>query len=511
VLSPEGGVVEFANAGEVAERQVAPAAPPVGDAYAERQTSRAGLMRRLLIAADVAGLTVAFAVVQLLIGDNGVRDAVSPSDKPWLFIVSIPFWFLGANLIGLYSNDAERADHSTSDELARVFVLMTVGVFLAAWVAADIAGHNPDELKLRSFWGVAIVAISGLRIIARTIARRRTSYSQTTVIVGAGEVGQLIARKLMQHVEYGLNLIGFVDARPRARRTHLAEFPVLGGLDDLEKLVAKRGVDRVVVAFSSDPHHEVITRVRRLREIGIQVDIVPRFFEAIGPKLDVHAVEGVPLLGLAPVHPSHVRMAVKRTIDVLGASLAFVVFAPILVCAALAIKLESPGPVLYRQVRLGRNQRRFTLLKFRTMKADTDDREHRKYIAAMRSADASPNENGLFKLLRPDAITRVGAFLRRTSLDELPQLINVLKGDMSLVGPRPCIPYEVEHFSPHHFERFRVPAGLTGLWQVSARAHSTFAEALDMDVLYAQNHSLGLDLRLLARTPLQLLRARETA
>jgi lipopolysaccharide/colanic/teichoic acid biosynthesis glycosyltransferase len=151
------------------------------------------------------------------------------------------------------------------------------------------------------------------------------------------------------------------------------------------------------------------------------------------------------------------------------------------------------------------------MLKFRTMRSDTDESSHRAYIAETMRLPVATEDNSLFKLDRSAEITRVGRWLRRTSLDELPQLLNVLNGDMSLVGPRPCLPYEVAHFAPHHFDRFLVPAGLTGLWQVSARAHSPFGEALDLDVLYAQSWSFGLDLSLLARTPLQLLRPSGTA
>jgi lipopolysaccharide/colanic/teichoic acid biosynthesis glycosyltransferase len=156
------------------------------------------------------------------------------------------------------------------------------------------------------------------------------------------------------------------------------------------------------------------------------------------------------------------------------------------------------------------NRREFTVLKFRTMRTETTSEAHEAYVRATMTANALPESNGLYKLERHDAITPFGRWLRRTSLDELPQFLNVLRGDMSLVGPRPCLAYETEYFQPHHFQRFAVPAGLTGLWQVTARAHSTFGEALDMDVSYALGWSFGLDLRLLARTPLQLLVRRGT-
>jgi lipopolysaccharide/colanic/teichoic acid biosynthesis glycosyltransferase len=155
--------------------------------------------------------------------------------------------------------------------------------------------------------------------------------------------------------------------------------------------------------------------------------------------------------------------------------------------------------------------REFTALKFRTMRVGAGDALHREYIAQTMRTGAPAGATGMYKLERGDAVTRVGGFLRRTSLDELPQLINVLRGDMSLVGPRPCIPYETEHFAPHHFERFVVPAGMTGYWQVCARARSAFGEALDMDVAYARGWSVGLDLLLLCRTPREVLRRRGTA
>ena len=165
--------------------------------------------------------------------------------------------------------------------------------------------------------------------------------------------------------------------------------------------------------------------------------------------------------------------------------------------------------MFFRQERLGLDMQPFTCLKFRTMRVDTDPEEHRAYIESISTAAAAMNANGMYKLNRDDAVTPFGRWLRKTSLDELPQLINVLRGDMSIVGPRPCIPYELEFFQPHHVERFLVPQGITGLWQVSARANSTFGEALDMDVAYVRGWSLGLDLRLLFRTPFALLRQRK--
>ncbi|HYP48641.1 MAG TPA: exopolysaccharide biosynthesis polyprenyl glycosylphosphotransferase, partial [Thermoleophilaceae bacterium] len=333
-----------------------------------------------------------------------------------------------------------------------------------------------------------------------------------TIIVGAGEVGQLMARKVLHHPEYGLNLVGFVDADPRDRPSHLEHLPVRrSGLQALQRLVSDHDVDRVIFAFSGDPHEELLHVIRQVREAGVQVDLVPRLFEVIGPKVDIHSVEGVSMIGLPPVRPSRSARAAKRSVDLVCASLLLVATAPVFALVALLIRLDSKGPVFFRQARLGEGMREFQIVKFRTMRVDTSEDEHRSYIATIARSDSAPGEGGLFKLSQAKAVTRVGSLLRRTSLDELPQLLNVVRGDMSLVGPRPCLAYELDHFAPHHFERFLVPAGLTGLWQVSARARSTFAEALDLDVLYAQSHSFGLDLRLILRTPLLLLRRQGTA
>jgi len=189
-----------------------------------------------------------------------------------------------------------------------------------------------------------------------------------------------------------------------------------------------------------------------------------------------------------------------------GSLVLLILTAPLFAVIAWQIRRGSPGPILFRQVRLGQDMREFTALKFRTMTDERHDEEHREYLATIMNSTAQVGENGLYKLERPGSVTEAGRWLRRTSLDELPQLLNVLRGDMSLVGPRPCIAYETSLFETHHFDRFAVPAGITGLWQVTARSRATFAEALDLDVAYARGWSLALDLKILARTPTQVFR-----
>jgi exopolysaccharide biosynthesis polyprenyl glycosylphosphotransferase len=467
---------------------------------------RGWLVRRLLLAADIVGLVAAFVLAPVAVAGR------LPELVDWVALVGLlPVWVLLAKVYGLYDRDEERAAHSTVDDVVGVFHLVTVGawVLLVLGIATSVA--RPDLGKLALFWVLAIVLLTLLRGAARAAARRSLLYVQNLVIIGAGHVGQLVARKVLQHPEYGINLVGFVDDHPRERRADVSVVPVLGRTARLPEIVAKFDVDRVVIAFMRQPEPAAVDLVRSLRDLDVQVDVVPRLFDLIGPRVANHSIEALPLVGLAAARPSRSWMFVKRLIDVAGAAIALVLTAPVFAAVAIAIRHDSPGPALFRQTRLGLGMRRFTALKFRTMRVDTDDALHRRYIADTMSARATVGESGMYKLEREDAVTRVGSFLRRTSLDELPQLLNVLRGDMSLVGPRPCIPYETEQFAPHHFERFRVPAGITGYWQVWARARSTFGEALDMDVAYARSWSLGLDLRLLCRTPFEVLRRKGTA
>jgi exopolysaccharide biosynthesis polyprenyl glycosylphosphotransferase len=500
----------------VEERKAASAHTQAQASKTERRRRRGWLMRRLLVVADLAGLAVAFMGTELLLGGLFVGGSSGPDAVPLgteisLFIVTLPVWIVGAKVFGLYDRDEERAAHSTPDDVIRMFLLMTVGVFLATHVAALTHSADPDLTKLTIFWALSIVFVTAARIVARTVARRSDAYVQNTVIIGAGEIGQLVARKLLHHSEFGINLVGFVDSLPKERGSHLEELTILGGLDDLPDIVSEHNVERVIFAFSNDSHVDLLPLVRFLRDTGVQVDIVPRLFEVIGPRTDVHSIEGVSLVGLPPVRPSRTSRIAKRACDLVGAFFVLALALPVLFVIALMIKRDSPGPVFFRQKRLGKDMQEFSLLKFRTMKVDVDDHVHRDFIAATMNADSAPATNGLYKLDRGDDVTRLGRWLRRTSLDELPQLVNVIRGEMSLVGPRPCLAYETESFKPHHFDRFLVPPGLTGLWQTSARAHATFGEALDLDVLYAQSWTLGLDLLLLARTPLQLFRSGSTA
>jgi len=481
-------------------------APRERERLGRTRRNRGWFVRRFLAIADVAALLLAFVATELIFG----RSPLAAESKPLVVCLVVPLWVVAVKLFGLYDLDEERPAHSTADELGSIFNLVTVCVWAFGSFCWITGVADPDPRRLTTFWFVLLLFVTSGRACVRALARRHTSFVQNTIVVGAGDIGQLIGRKLVQHPEYALNLVGFVDNDPKAPLYGLDHLPLLGSPVEIAQIVADRDVDRVIIAYSRDENGSLLELIRTLRRLSVQIDVVPRLFDAVTPRVSMHMVEGFPLLGLTPARIPRSSRLLKRTVDVVGASVLFLLTLPVMAVVALLIRLDSPGSVFFRQVRLGAEMREFNLIKFRTMRDGTASEPHREYIRDIMDRGAAPGAGALYKLQREDAVTGVGRWLRRTSLDELPQLINVLRGDMSLVGPRPCIPYETEFFSAHHFDRFLVPAGMTGLWQVEARAHATFAEALDLDVAYARGWSFGLDMRLLLRTPLLVFHRRGT-
>jgi exopolysaccharide biosynthesis polyprenyl glycosylphosphotransferase len=465
-------------------------------------------LTRLLIASDTLALLAA-----LLVSDaaaSRAQTALPPRDLA-LFAVMLPAWLVGARLYGLYSVEGRPAMYRTAHEwvnLGHLVVLWTVAFSVVALTPQ--IDDDPARGRLLVFGVSAIALLTAGRVTSRALARRRDGYAQSAVIVGAGEVGQLVARKLLRHPEYGIDLVGFVDMPPAQRPPDIAQVPILGEVDELASIVRTFGVDRVILAFSKENDQKTLTRVRQLAGLNVHIDVVPRMFEMIGPNAGLPHVEGIPLVSISPLARSTASQRVKRAIDMVGASVVLLVTAPLFLWAAWRIPRESAGPVFYRQTRLGANMQEFTMLKFRTMTKDADESPHHAYVERSMNGQDTPAAGQLYKLDRSDVVTPTGRWLRRTSLDELPQLINVLQGKMSLVGPRPCLAYETEYFAPHHFERFQAPAGITGLWQVTARAQASFAEALEMDVVYVRDWSLALDLSLILRTPIEVLRQRRS-
>jgi FlaA1/EpsC-like NDP-sugar epimerase len=274
---------------------------------------RGWLVRRMLLLADVVGLAIAFLFAEWVVGRHGALRNV---DGPTAFLTfALPAWIVVAKLCGLYDRDEERMDHGAADDVVGVFHIVTAGAWLFFALAYMTKVADPDVPKLLVFWAAAIVFVSVGRATARAYCRRRINYLQNTIIVGAGEVGQLVGRKLLEHPEYGINLVGFVDAEPRERREDLAHVTLLGPPDRLPALVRLFDIERVIIAFSNDPHERTRDLIRSLKDLDVQVDIVPRLFELVGPGVGIHTVEGLPLVGLAPMRLSRSSRFLKRALD----------------------------------------------------------------------------------------------------------------------------------------------------------------------------------------------------
>jgi exopolysaccharide biosynthesis polyprenyl glycosylphosphotransferase len=376
--------------------------------------------------------------------------------------------------------------------------MVTVGAWLFFSFAYLTRVAHPNLPKLLLFWALAIALVSVGRATARAYCRRRINYLQNTIIVGAGEVGQLVGRKLLKHPEYGINLVGFVDAEPRERRPDLEQLTMLGPPDRLPALVRLFDIERVIIAFSNEPHEQTLDLIRSMKDLDVQVDIVPRLFELVGPAVGIHTVEGLPLVGLPPLRLSRSSKLLKRSLDLTVAVVSLVVLAPFLALIAVAIKLDSRGPVFFRQMRMGRGDETFRIWKFRTMAADAEERKAE--VAHMNKHLQNGGDPRMFKIPSDPRVTQTGRWLRRTSIDELPQLLNVLRGEMSLVGPRPLILAEDRYVDAWKRQRLDLKPGLTGPWQVMGRSEIPFEEMVRLDYLYVTGWSVVDDFKLLLRT-----------
>jgi exopolysaccharide biosynthesis polyprenyl glycosylphosphotransferase len=313
-------------------------------------------------------------------------------------------------------------------------------------------------------------------------------------------------RRILRERRLGINVMACVEpahaagAEPAAdapadRLRHIGPVPVVPDAPELLELMDELDLDRVIIAGPLDERQREL--IARLADHDVCIDMVPDWSELVSARLEVRQLAGVPLLTVPSATVDPASLHVKRAFDAVAAAGALVVLSPVLAACAIAIKLDSPGPVFFRQRRVGRDEQRFEVLKFRSMYADA---EARKGEFAGLNFHGGGNDRGMFKIREDPRITRVGSFLRRTSLDEVPQLVNVLRGEMSLVGPRPLIESEHAQISGRYRRRSALTPGLTGLWQVNGRSEVPFDEMIRLDLLYAATWSLRRDVKLLART-----------
>jgi exopolysaccharide biosynthesis polyprenyl glycosylphosphotransferase len=341
--------------------------------------------------------------------------------------------------------------------------------------------------------GAAIVALLSLeRLLLRAMRaelRKRGHGIRRVLIAGAGEIGRSVMRSIVAHRELGYRVVGFVDDNPEKGHTDIGRFRALGALENLPDIVSQEKVDEVIVTLPWMYQRQIMSIVRQCERHDVRARIVPDLFQLSLNQVNVEDLGGIPLLSFREPRVGGWVWWVKRALDFAIALVGLIVLSPLLLLIALAIKLDSPGPVIFSQTRVGKGGRLFTFYKFRTMHLGAEEEKEKL-------ADLNEAQGALFKIKDDPRKTRMGRILRRTSLDELPQLYNVLKGDMSLVGPRPQVPEEVGQYHEWHKKRLETVPGVIGLPQVSGRSNLTFDEMCLLDIYYIENWSPALDTKI---------------
>jgi exopolysaccharide biosynthesis polyprenyl glycosylphosphotransferase len=412
-----------------------------------------------------------------------------------LALVAAPTWLALFAAYHLYDHDNLRISVASFDEVGEVFHALLAGSLVFLLLAqilrrlADWWIYSAVEAAL--FLTAAIVLIPLVRGSVRSWVFPRVMSPRRTLIVGTDDEARLVHRKIDSHPEYGLDVIGFIDGQGN---TEGLPGPVMGSQDEIAAIVDDYEVDRVLLASSIGSHEQMLDLLRTVRRPDVQVSIVPRYFEIFNSHATLDDVEGMPVVTLPPMRLGSSARLLKRSFDLAASAMLLALLAPVMLAIAVAIRLDTKGAALYRQPRRGRLGSTFQIVKFRTMFVGSEQR--RSDVLHLNEVDGP-----LFKIKGVDPrVTRVGSFLRRTSLDELPQLWNVLRGEMSLVGPRPFVIYEADQITGWATRRLDMTPGITGLWQVLGRNDMPFAEMVKLDYVYVTNWSLWWDLKILCQT-----------
>jgi exopolysaccharide biosynthesis polyprenyl glycosylphosphotransferase len=497
--------------GELSRRPSATAAVPEG-APGAQVLRRDALYRHTLAAADIVSSALALWIAVVLIGDKQLALGS---------VLALPLVVVLNKIVGLYDRDEHVLRKTTLEEVPTVFAVTTLFAFLI-WIFDGVTVGSPlGHGDMVSIWGLAFALMVVGRGAARGVARR-FAPEERCLILGDEESAKAMRRKFELSFSLRARVVGRVPLEPENESRepvgdshHQLWFeeseegtprtdgrlapPTLGTLDVLGLVLIEHDIHRVIVAPRSPEADETLDAIRVVKSLGVKVSVRPRMFEVVGSSVDFDDVDGVTLLGLHPSRLSRSSSIVKRGIDIVGSSTALVVLSPVLGAAAAAIKLSSPGPVLFRQKRIGRNGVEFDMLKFRSMRDGTD--AEKEELLTLNETE------GLFKIANDPRVTPVGRFLRRRSLDELPQLWNVLRGQMSLVGPRPLVPEEDARIEGWERERLALVPGMTGVWQILGSTRVPLNEMVKIDYLYAANWSLWTDVKIVLRTVLYVLRA----
>ena len=411
-----------------------------------------------------------------------------------VYILVLLVWLSVFLLLSVYD---PKTNLRLADELQMVLTAVPVSTLVFAGTLY-LTYRDVPRLLFLYFFAIDLALLLCCRVLLRGVLRvsQRSRQPRTNVLIaGAGEVGRNVAANLQQRRWTGLEVVGFVDDDPEKQRKKVSGVPVLGTLADTTRLVEEKQIREIIFALPLRAHEEIANLVVGLQRLPVVVKVVPDFSDLAFYRsaITVDDLGGIPLLNLRASAIEGFPRAVKRAFDVVAATVLLVVLSPLLLLTVILIKLDSKGPVIFRQLRIGENCEPFHVYKFRSMVADAE--------ARLKEVVVETEDGQLIHKVKDDPrVTRVGRILRRTSIDELPQLFNVIKGEMSLVGPRPELPFLVERYEPWQRKRFAVPPGMTGWWQITGRSDHPMHLHVEDDLFYIQNYSLLLDLQILWKT-----------
>jgi exopolysaccharide biosynthesis polyprenyl glycosylphosphotransferase len=469
-----------------------------GPAIARRTGPRLdAFYKRFLIGSDLISALAALMIVRGVSGNRWLG---------WDLLTAVLVVVL-AKLLGRYDGQSAVIRRSVLDELPSLIVLAAVWALTWSLVSIPLDAHTGIG---RGGIGILWLVMAGVLVLTRGAAQyvaSRICGPERILIVGGDLARRSLAHSLSTDPGARIRVVGYLPlederAVPAASGADVAVERRGNRLtfDDLEVVVTQLGVERVLLIPATADSDITLTAVRRLNAMDVRVSLLPRLFELVGSAVEFDDVGGMTVLGLRRPGPTRSSRLIKRSLDVTGAGLALVLAAPVMLAVAVAIRLDSPGPGFFRQPRVGYRGRVFEILKFRSM---VDGAE------ARRAAIEHRNETvGLFKLADDPRVTRVGRLIRRTSLDELPQLLNVLRGDMSLVGPRPLVLSEDRLVVDRYRKRLEMPPGMTGPWQILGPTRPPLTEMVKTDYLYSVNWSVWLDVKILLRTVSHIRAAR---
>ena len=448
----------------------------------------------ILILADAVALSIAIAITYVVAEMVAAPSIIAPL---WLIlalaVVALPVWVAIFTVYNLYERQNRTISLATFDELGELFHALLAGSLLFLILSQVLRRIMDAEVffpvEAAMFLVIALPLVLLFRGSLRSWVLPKIMAPRRTLIVGTGHVAQVVERKISSHPEYRLDLVGFVDDE----RHGDGSAPVVGPPSDLARLVDELEIDWVILAFSRSSYEETLDLLRAARRPDVHLSIVPRFFEVFASNATIQELEGMPVVNLPPMRLSRSVRFTKRAVDMTLAGLGLVLLSPLMAAVAVAVKLDSRGPVFFRQERHGRGGSIFRIVKFRTMRVGAES--ERLGLAALNEVGGA-----LFKIKDDPRITRVGGALRRWSLDELPQLWNVLRGEMSLVGPRPFVVHESTKITGWASRRLDITPGITGLWQVLGRTDLPFDEMVKLDYIYVTNWSLWWDLKILGQT-----------